>query len=193
MRILIRRQGENNWDSLSYKGFTEEADLQKLLFEKPEIIPIEDLSDADLAQIKLMLKEVSLPDAGSIDLIGIDIKGNICIIETKLAKNPEAKRQVIGQILEYAAYMHEKGFDWLDSAVKKQEGVSLSEFFEQQDYPNWDKETFEQSIADNLASGTFKLFIVVDEINSDLQRIINYMRNVLKVEIYALELKYFKH
>jgi len=192
MKILIRRQGENKWDSLSYKGFTEEAGLQKLLFEEPDIIPIEDLSDASLAPIRLMLKEVGLPGSGSTDLVGIDAKGNIYIMETKLAKNPEAKRQVIGQILEYAAYMHEKGFDWLDSVVKKQKGVSLSEYFEHQNDPNWDKETFEQNIADNLASGTFKLFIVVDEINSDLQRIINYMRNVLKVEIYALELKYFK-
>jgi len=54
------------------------------------------LFDADLASIKLMLKEVGLPGAGSTDLVGIDVKGNIYIIETKLAKNPEAKRQVIG-------------------------------------------------------------------------------------------------
>jgi len=88
--------------------------------------------------------------------------------------------------------MYEEGFDWLDGVVKEQKGVGLSEFFEQQDDPNWDKETFEQNIADNLALGNFKLFIVVDKINPDLQRIINYMRNVLKIEIYALELKYFK-
>jgi len=192
MRILVRRQGVNKWRGLSYEGFTEEADLQEILFEDPNIIPIEDLFDAGLAPIKLMLKEVGLPGAGSTDLVGIDAKGNIYVIETKLAKNPEAKRQVIGQILEYAAFMHEKGFDWLDGAVKRQKGVGLSEFFEQLGDPNWDKENFEQNIADNLASGKFKLFIVVDEMNSDLQRIINYMRNVLGVEIYALELKYFK-
>ena len=192
MRILIRRQGVKEWNSLSYRGFTEEADLQKILFKDPDIIPVEDLSDASLAPIRLMLKEVGLPGAGSTDLVGIDVKGNIYIIEDKLAKNPEAKRQVIGQILEYAAFMHEKGLDWLDSAVKKQKGVGLSEYFEQLDDPNWNKETFEQNILDNLDSGKFKLFIVVDEMNPDLQRIINYMRNVLKVEIYALELKYFK-
>ena len=192
MKILIRRQGENRWCSLSYEEFKEEADLQKILFEDPDIIPVKDLSDADLAQVKLMLREVGLPGSGSTDLVGIDAKGNIYIIEAKLAKNPEAKRQVIGQILEYAAYMHEEGFDWLDSVVKKQKGVGLSEFFEQQDDPNWNKEVFEQNIADNLALGRFKLFIVVDKINPDLQRIINYMRNILKVEIYALELKYFK-
>jgi len=193
MKIVIRRQGENKWSSLSHEEFREEADLQRLLFENPEIIPVEEVSEASLGSIRLMLKEVGLPGSGSTDLVGIDVKGNICIIETKLAKNPEAKRQVIGQILEYAAFMHGKGFDWLNSAVKRQKGVGLSEFFEQQDYPNWDKEAFEQNITDNLALGKFKLFIVVDKINPGLRRILNYMRNVLKVEIYALELKYFKH
>jgi len=193
MKVLIRRQGENKWSSFSHGEFMEEASLQNLLFEDPSIIPIEDLFDTSLGSIRLMLKEVGLPDAGSIDLIGVDVKGNIYVIETKLAKNPEAKRQVIGQILEYAAHMHEKEVDWLDNAVKKQKGVGLSEYFEQLNDSDWNKENFEQNIADNLASGTFKLFIVVDEMNSSLQKIINYMRNVLKVEIYALELKYFKH
>jgi hypothetical protein len=193
VKVLVRRQEEKRWISLSSEGYSGEAHLQEILYKDPDIVPIEDVSlDTELSPIKLMLKEVGLPGSGSTDLLGIDGNGNIYIIETKLARNPEVRRQVIGQILEYAAFLNERGLDWLDYIVKKQKQVSISEYFDELNDPDWDKESFEQNLRDNLNSRTFKLFIAVDEMNPDLQRIINYMVNVLNVEIYALELRYFK-
>jgi hypothetical protein len=122
--------------------------------------------------------------------VGIDKLGNIFIVETKLASNPQAKREVIGQILEYAAFMHEKRIDWLNEVVKKQKGMSVAEYFEK--VPEWDKESFEQKLRDTLNDGKFKLFIAVDEMNPALQTIINYMRDPLGLEVYALEFRYFK-
>jgi hypothetical protein len=193
VKVLVRKQKEKGWISLASEGYSGEAHLQEILFRDPDIVPVEDISsDTELSPIKLMLKEVGLPGSGATDLVGIDKNGNIYIIETKLARNPEVRRQVIGQILEYAAFLHEKGLDWLDDVVKKQKKVSISEYFDKLNDPDWDKESFEQNLRDNLNSGTFKLFIAVDEMNPDLQRIINYMENVLSMEIYALELRYFK-
>jgi len=193
VKVLVRKQKEKGWISLPSEGYSGEAHLQEILFRDPDIVPVEDISsDTELSPIKLMLKEVGLPGSGATDLVGIDKNGNIYIIETKLARNPEVRRQVIGQILEYAAFLHEKGLDWLDDVVKKQKKVSISEYFDKLNDPDWDKESFEQNLRDNLNSGTFKLFIAVDEMNPDLQRIINYMENVLSMEIYALELRYFK-
>jgi hypothetical protein len=193
VKVLVRKQEEKGWISLPSEGYSGEVHLQEILFRDPDIVPVEDISsDTELSPIKLMLKEVGLPGSGATDLVGIDKNGNIYIIETKLARNPEVRRQVIGQILEYAAFLNEKGLDWLDDVVKKQKNVSISEYFDKLNDPDWDKESFEQNLRDNLDSGTFKLFIAVDEMNPDLQRIINYMENVLSMEIYALELRYFK-
>jgi len=101
-----------------------------------------------------MLKEVGLPGSGNTDLVGIDKNGNIFIIETKLATNPEAKRTVIGQILEYAAFLHEREVDWLDAVVRTEKnGVGITQHFEKE--PDWDKEEFEQKLRDNLQEGTF--------------------------------------
>ena len=193
VKVLVRKQEEKGWISLPSEGYSGEVHLQEILFRDPDIVPVEDISsDTELSPIKLMLKEVGLPGSGATDLVGIDKNGNMYIIETKLARNPEVRRQVIGQILEYAAFLNEKGLDWLDDIVKKQKKVSISEYFDKLNDPDWDKESFEQNLRDNLDSGTFKLFIAVDEMNPDLQRIINYMENVLSMEIYALELRYFK-
>lgn len=121
VKVLVRKQKEKGWISLPSEGYSGEAQLQEILFRDPDIVPVEDISsDTELSPIKLMLKEVGLPGSGATDLVGIDKNGNIYIIETKLARNPEVRRQVIGQILEYAAFLHEKGLDWLDDVVKKQ-------------------------------------------------------------------------
>jgi hypothetical protein len=158
------------------------------------VIPIEDIqSDTELSPKMLMLKEVGLPGSDSsraTDLVGIDKKGNVCIIETKLAINSQAKREVIGQILEYAAFLYEKGIDWLNDVAKRQRGISIVQYFEKD--LDWDKESFEQNLRDSLNEGKFKLFIAIDEMNDELQTIISYMKNILDVEIYALEFRYFK-
>jgi hypothetical protein len=192
MKILFRHPRGEKWEHLSHTNYTEETKLRDILHQDPNIIPVEDVSsDTELSPIKLMLKEVGLPGSGSTDLVGIDKNGNIFILETKLATNPEAKRTVIGQILEYAAFLHKRELDWLDATVRKEKnGIGIAQYFEQE--PEWDKETFEQKLQDNLNQGTFKLFIVVDEMNPELQRTINYLNNVLRVDIYALELRYFK-
>lgn len=47
-------------------------------------------------------KEVYVPDAGDIDVLLVSRAGRVAIVETKLAYNPEARRTVVAQILEYA-------------------------------------------------------------------------------------------
>jgi hypothetical protein len=50
--------------------------------------------------------EVSLKEAGgiSIDVLILSSSGRIGIVETKLAYNPEARREVVAQVLEYAIH-----------------------------------------------------------------------------------------
>ena len=45
-----------------------------------------------------------MPGIGSIDLLLSDQDGILTILETKLADNPEITREVVGQVLEYAAH-----------------------------------------------------------------------------------------
>ena len=137
-----------------------------------------------------MLKEVELPGSGIIDLVGIDADGNIYIIETKLAKNPEAKREVIGQVLEFAAFLQDKEISWIEEITLKQTQSTIVQHFEKA--PDWDISSFMQNLQDNLKNGTFKLFIVVDRMNPALQKTINRMKDHGE-EIYALELNYFNN
>src|SRR5690348_13657668 len=107
MAILFRSQG-GQWTKVAKLEFANEAELQELIYKSPELIGGEDHTSV------VFTKEAGLPGSGYTDLIGVDTSGNVLIVETKLAKNPEIRRKVIGQVLEYAAYlwrMHYEDFD----------------------------------------------------------------------------------
>jgi hypothetical protein len=75
--------------------FAAEAQLQKLLYDSPELIPTSYEED----QPAVFIREAGLPGSGYTDLLGVDERGNILVVETKLARNDEVRRKVIGQVL----------------------------------------------------------------------------------------------
>jgi len=189
VKILVRKNQKKKWEHLSQTKYSEEADLRGILLRDSKVVPTADiLPDLEPAPIELMLKEVYLPSSGSVDLLGIDTNGSIYIIETKLFRNPQLRREVIGQVLEYAAFLEGQSINWLEGIVEKQTKGKLAQNFET--VTDWDRENFLQNLQENLESGTFRLLIVVDEMNVALQKTINSM-NSKGWEIYALELRYF--
>ena len=85
--------------------FTEEAKLQDYLEKYPSLIPLGEIVEG-ASDLLCIGREIGVP-SGAIDLLFIDKEGLLTIVETKLAKNPEARRTVIGQIIEYVSYISE--------------------------------------------------------------------------------------
>jgi RecB family endonuclease NucS len=54
----------------------------------------------------VIVREVSMPDGGRIDVLAIDADGEISICECKRASNPGSRREVVGQVLEYAGWLN---------------------------------------------------------------------------------------
>jgi hypothetical protein len=52
-------------------------------------------------------REFSIPEIGSVDLLLISEYGRIAVVETKMSYNPEKRRAVLAQILEYALRLQE--------------------------------------------------------------------------------------
>lgn len=122
----------------------------------------------------------------------MDAQGNILIVETKLARNGEIRRKVIGQVLEYAAYLWGMSFDDLDHFFLKSERKSLLDLLIEKS-PAIDKDQLKQNVETNLASGKFQLIIAVDTINPELEKIIAYMSSRgTELQLEALELELYK-
>jgi hypothetical protein len=195
MKIMVKPNGQTRWQKVEERAFEQEKNLQELLADNLDLIPVEMLGD-ERKPFCVSLREAGLPGSGRTDLIGIDEDGNIAVIEAKLASNQDIKRKVIGQILEYAAFLWKKPYEEFDRLVRSRLGQSLLELMQAvpKDDEEWSPEDFQRKITDNLKEGRFALFIVVDEINDELRRTIDFLnsKDVGDLHLFALELKHYQ-
>ena len=193
MKILIRSNKSKEWNVADPIKAKAEAELQRLFVESPSLIPISEIRE-NPAQLVLALPEFGLPGSGSTDILAFGPGGEIAIIECKLAANPESKRKVIGQILEYAAYLWEMTYEDVDSRVRQKLGNSLANIVEEAVAGEWNEESFREGVKNSLAQGIFMLIILVDEINEELRRIIRYINESSDTvfSFHALEVKRFQ-
>jgi len=184
MAILIRTNG-SKWQQVDRFAFPDETHLQRLLHDSPELIP---LTNADSA---VFIREANLPGSGYTDLLGVDGDGNILVVETKLAKNQEVRRKVLGQILEYGAFLWGMSYEAFDGLFVARAGKHLIDLIAARNSAVV-PELFRSAVSENLSSGQFHLLIAVDEINDELERVIAYVSHMGGVRLEAIELNFYK-
>ena len=96
MKLLLRR-GNGHWAEPEISGHQSEDALQQLLATAPDLLP-----GAETGLPLAVAREFPVA-TGRIDLLGVDVDGEITLCECKLATNPGIRREVIGQLLEYAS------------------------------------------------------------------------------------------
>ena len=65
-----------------------------------------DLLGAQTDVPAVVAREVVTPDGGRIDVVAIDANGVISVCECKLERNAGARREILGQALEYGGALH---------------------------------------------------------------------------------------
>jgi len=195
-RVLVRPEGQADWQRTEEASFKDEAHLQQLLYENPGLIPFADLGE-DVPEPRAFVREAGLPGSGYTDLIGVDEGGGITVIECKLATNQEQKRKVVGQVLEYAAFLWEMSYDRFEKLFEKEYvragKPDLAELVAPDGDTEWSEEDFRGSISANLERGEFCLMVAVDRLNDELRRTIEYLnrRPDSGTALYAVETGYF--
>lgn len=193
MKILIRSNETKKWNFAKSVKPKVEAELQKLLANSPSLIPVDEIREG-VSPLVLAVCEFGLPGSGNTDILAFSADGDISIIECKLATNPESKRKVIGQILEYAAYLWKMSYDEVNDRIQSLKGKNLSDLVAEAVAGGWDEENFRNGIKQSLESGSFILVVVVDEVNEDLKRTIRYINECSKsaFSLHALEMQRFQ-
>ena len=147
------------------KKVFDENFLQNLIFKEPELLPISEI-DPSYTKLIPLNREVSV-SSGSIDNLYITIDGQICVVETKLWRNPEAHRTVIAQIISYAKALTMMSFDEFCQAVTKEKSSeAIVSFFKiiRQNNRDFDENELQSRIQESLRNGRFLLLIVGDKI-----------------------------
>ncbi|EPJ56205.1 MAG: hypothetical protein OFPI_00960 [Osedax symbiont Rs2] len=156
-------------DSQTY----DEKWLQTLIFENVEILPIHEI-DPDFSTLFPVCMELQ-SSSGRIDCLYATPSGRLVIVEVKLYRNPQSRREVIGQTLDYAKDLNKWSYHQLDSKVRKRTGgVSLFECVK--GYYNELKEAqFIDSVHRNLKKGNFLLLVVGDGIREGASEIKDFL------------------
>jgi hypothetical protein len=113
---------------------------------------------------------------GGIDLVLIDNEQTVTIVEAKLRKNQESKRELIGQLLTYITAVRLNPEEFLDRLVDKCSNGSITD------------ETRE-IVLENLVQGNLRGLILSDEIRPIVKSIIEMLNNETQnLEFLGLEI-----
>lgn len=168
--------------SSSSHPFDNEDQLQKVVADNPTLLCFD--GDAPLA---LVTREFSLPGAGSLDVLMVDSEGLPVPIECKLARNPQSRREVVGQIVDYVSILTSLTVDELDHAVDGKLEEALRTF----DSQTADSKDFErrwQQVGTSLRAGQARYVIVIDEVPQDLDRIIRFLIQRSELDIRLVQI-----
>lgn len=184
---------------LNEKLFSENW-LQKLINENPQILPIDEI-ESGFAPLISIGREIST-SVGYIDNLYISPNGYLTLVETKLWRNPEAKREVVGQILDYAKELTTWTFSKINNAVKQSNELyhnkskGIIELINEYDLI---EEREEQIIIDNiernLKRGRLLLLIVGDGIRESVEEMVDYLQTnaQLQFTLGIVELQVYKN
>jgi hypothetical protein len=168
----------SKWSVLSPAGFPDEAALHGLVEETPELLPL-----AGSPRLAIVGREVHL-GPGYADLLAVESSGRLVVIEVKLAKNAEARRVVVAQVLTYASYLRgmdrstlEK--DLLGPYLASHGFTSLADAVKAKDQEgSFDAVAFDSGVASCLGDGRFRLVLVLDSAPAELTQLVGYLESV---------------
>ncbi len=204
MKILI--QDQRGVRALE-EGYASEEELQTFLREHSDLMPVDEI-ELGTPPLLCIGWEVSVA-SGSQDLLYVDETGLLTIVETKLKKNPEARREVVGQILEYASHasawtpsdVETKAHKFFSSeeCPKEYKGLRLEEalrhFLGRTNSPARESFSYEDSlnlVSTNLERGHIRLVIAIDEPPSSLLKTVEFVNRFSeRFEMYLIQLKRF--
>lgn len=78
----------------------QEVELESLIEDYPDTLPITEINPT--AKIAVPIGRQVTVGTNFLDLLFIDDTGSLFVVECKLIQNPEARREVLAQLLEYA-------------------------------------------------------------------------------------------
>lgn len=176
--------------------FNEDV-LQNYIAQNTSMLPISEL-EPGWAESVCVAREFPT-SAGPVDLLLVNAQGRLTIVETKLFKNPESRREVLAQALDYAAALHNMTYEELGNAVRRKKPELAGEqdplfALAKNNCPmgdEIDQETFHDRVCTDLEVGQFLILIVGEGIKKRLRTLVDYFDRVshlgFKVGLISIE------
>ncbi len=145
-----------------------EAWLRDLLFAHPEVVPVGDI-DPSFGPLLPLCRELRT-EAGPLDLAFVSPAGRLTLVECKLWRNPESRRKVVAQVLDYARAIARWSYSDLQRQVSAATGRRGNVPFEivKGAAEHLIEHRFVDAVTQTMRSGRFLLLIAGDGIREDV-------------------------
>ena len=181
--LLIGESGEQQLLQAAAVGKPpfSERELQVILARHPQLLPVAHF-DPLFGPPVCIGREVGT-GAGPLDLLYVSPSGYLTVVETKLWKSSEARRQVVAQIIDYTRRIVRWDYSHLEQAFleyARQYGVAqrgLIPYVADHSDEDLDEMAFTDAINRNLRLGRLLLLIVGDGIREGVEEMTAYLQD----------------
>ena len=182
--------------------FKFEEDFQHLLELYPELLAGELIDPDEPRRWLLVAREIGIPSEvdgsgwWSADHLFLDQDGIPTIVEVKRQTDTRLRREVVGQMLDYAAnavvYLPVADIRARFEQTCAKKGIEPDQELHARLGQEIDSEKFWLQVKTNLEAQRIRLLFVADVIPRELRRVVEFLnRQMNPVEVLALELRHF--
>jgi hypothetical protein len=188
--------------ALEPAAFETEAEFQELLARHPRVLDFGSLADGQPLRLVLVAREMGVStsvESGPaywLDHLFVDADGVPTLVEVKRASDTRIRREVVGQMLDYAANgarywpgaLLQRSFEETCAA----DGRPLEEAYVEL-LGDRSPEEFWSTVEERLTAGQMRLLFVADRIPLELRAIVEFLnRQMRQTDVYAIELTQYR-
>lgn len=191
-------QNNNQLVKMTETPYESEYLLQKLLAKYPSLLAGEQIDSVTPRRWILISREMPVPDSEDsagrwpLDHLFIDQDGIPTIVEVKRSTNTQIRREIVGQMLDYAA---NATVYWSIERIRAkfvETHDSEQLLIELLGEDETNLESFWNQVQLNLQAGKVRLVFVADKIPVELQRIVEFLNQQMNpAEVLAVEIKQY--
>lgn len=183
----------------------ESRELQELLEKNPALLAGEQMNPEDPRRWLLVKREMPVPDPSSgddrwsIDLFLVDQSGVPTFVECKRYADTRSRREVVGQMLDYAA---NGPFYWTkdrlrefaeDTAARSGEDLAAALDRLRPD-EQLTVDAFFERVENNLREGQIRLVFFLEEAPQELKSVVDFLNKQMeRSEVFLVEAKQYTH
>ena len=171
--------GESKLIAMEESPYDSETLLQKLLADHPDLLAGDQINAEEPRRWLLVTREMAVPGEQdgsgrwSLDHLFLDQDAITTLVEVKRSSDTRIRREVVGQMLDYAANaVVYWPIERLRATFEASDGAGdrLGGFLD----PDADADVFWEQVGTNLKAGKVRLVFVADEIPAELRRIVEF-------------------
>jgi hypothetical protein len=203
-RQIVVHTPDGSSPVLEETGAQDEAQLQELLKDNPDLLPVEEFGMT--GPLLVIGRETSLP-SGAVDLVVLARSGELLIIEFKTGPQNTDFRQALAQLLDYGSDLWTMSYEDFEStvpvryfasdrcrdqAVRGLRSLQAAALATWPDLSDEELDRIRERISEQLKKGFFHYILVAQRFTPSVERAIDYLNATMsEARFYAVEIVRF--